>query len=210
MNFPDYFDDVPGITVFDPLAAFLGAPADGLLHYSFTDAVKLAGHACPTVASTWRCCIEALRLLYPDETPQRGDLRVELAAAEDEGVAGVIGAVAGLLTGAAGRGGFQGLAGRFARHQLLRFAAPGVSQLRLTRLDTGLAAECRINPATIPGDPAMAQLLPRLLKGIASTGEIAHFQALWQQRVARILLTPDSSELLQITLFPGRREQGPG
>ena len=53
----------------------------------------------------------ALARLYPGETPRRGEIRVELREAQDAGVAGVIAAVAGLLTGAAGPGGFKGLAG---------------------------------------------------------------------------------------------------
>ena len=45
MNFPGFFDDVPHIAVHDPLAQFLGASEDGVIEYSYTDVVKLAGHS---------------------------------------------------------------------------------------------------------------------------------------------------------------------
>lgn len=49
-------------------------------------------------------------------------MRAELRQAVDEGVAGVIARVVGLITGAASEGGFKGLAGRFGRQGLLRQA----------------------------------------------------------------------------------------
>ena len=97
-HFPDYFSRVPGITVYDPLAELLGAPADGLLRYQFSDAVRLAGHACPTVASAWLATTRALARLYPECLPQRGNIGVALAESEESGVAGVIASVAGLLS----------------------------------------------------------------------------------------------------------------
>ena len=43
------FPDTPSIRLYDPLGDLLGA-GDGHFTYTFDDAVKLAGHACPTVA----------------------------------------------------------------------------------------------------------------------------------------------------------------
>ena len=51
MQFPKFFDAAPRITVRDPLARFLGAVEDGVIEYRYADAVMLAGHSCPTVAS---------------------------------------------------------------------------------------------------------------------------------------------------------------
>jgi hypothetical protein len=87
----------------DP-AALLGAAENGLVEYSYTDAVKLAGHSCPTVAGAYLMTFRALAKLYPDCPPERGAIRVELHAAQADGTAGVTAAVAGLLTGAAGEG----------------------------------------------------------------------------------------------------------
>ena len=52
-GFPEFFDSAPVVRVRDPLAAFLGAARDGVLEYRYADAVKLAGHSCPTVASAF-------------------------------------------------------------------------------------------------------------------------------------------------------------
>ena len=50
---PDFFAAVPAIVVADPLAALLGAAEGGRLEYRYADAVRLAGHSCPTVAGAW-------------------------------------------------------------------------------------------------------------------------------------------------------------
>ena len=124
MKTPAFFDAVPPIVVFDPLAEVLGAAENGIVDYRYADAVKLAGHSCPTVACAWLMTRRALQELYPDTLPCRGDVRVELRAASEEGVTGVIASIAGLVTGAANESGFKGLAGRFGRRGLLRFGVP--------------------------------------------------------------------------------------
>ena len=62
--FPEFFAAAPAILVADPLAAFLGSARDGLVEYRYEDAVRLAGHSCPTVASTFLMVRAALRALY--------------------------------------------------------------------------------------------------------------------------------------------------
>jgi len=98
MHFPKFFDAVPRITVRDPLAGFLGTAEDGVIEYSYTDMVKLAGHSCPTVASAYMMTRAALGALYSDALPERGGIRVELRDDRLEGVAGVIANVVSLLT----------------------------------------------------------------------------------------------------------------
>jgi hypothetical protein len=191
-RFPDYIHRLPGITLHDPLAELLGAPADGRFHYRFADAVRLAGHACPTVAGAWLCTTRALAALHPDSVPQRGQLRVELGDPEDHGVAGVIAAVAGLLTGAAGQGGFKGLGGQHCRQGLLRFGVAGVQHLRFTRLDQARSVDCHLNLGAVPADPETGPLLGALLGGHATAGQRARFAALWQHRVERILCHADA------------------
>ena len=105
MQAPAFFDEVPSIVMFDALAQTLGAAQDGLIEYCYLDAVKLAGHSCPTVAGAWLMTRTALARLYPGETPHRGEVRVAMREAQDVGVVGVIASVAGLITGAAGNGG---------------------------------------------------------------------------------------------------------
>lgn len=52
MKTPAYYDSVPTIMMMDPLASALGSAENGVLEYSYVDAVKLTGHSCPTVFST--------------------------------------------------------------------------------------------------------------------------------------------------------------
>lgn len=45
---------------------------------SFFDAVKFAGHSCPTVAGAYMMTTEALKVLYPDSIPVRGNIEVHM------------------------------------------------------------------------------------------------------------------------------------
>ena len=174
------------IEVHDALAEFLGAAAGGRLEYSYSDAVKLTGHSCPTVAGAWLATVQALRRLYPGKLPERGAIRVEVRAELEEGVAGVVASVAGLITGAAGEGGFKGLAGRFQRRGLLTFGAPITTDLRFTRLDTGASVETDLVPAP-PGSPVLLLQLRRALSPEASAKDREAFATAWQARVAEML-----------------------
>jgi hypothetical protein len=188
MSYPAFYDAVARITLHDPLAEFLGAADEGLIEYGYVDAVKLAGHSCPTVAGAYLMTLKALARLYPDGTPQRGGVRIEFGTPQAEGVSGVIAAVAGLLTGAAGEGGFQGLAGKFARRNLLAFAAGNAAEVRFTRLDSGARVTVAYHPDAVPAAPELRALMPKLLAGSASDTERTEFGRLWQMRVKRILI----------------------
>jgi hypothetical protein len=188
MPFPAFFADAPAITLKDPLALFLGAPTDGMITYRYEDAVRLAGHSCPTVAGAWLMTLRALRALWPDGMPERGATEVLMDAPQDEGVTGVMAAVAGLVTGAAGPGGFKGIAGRFGRNDLLRFDTGINAELALRRLDTGVVAVASYHPELVPADPEMREKLQMVLAGSRDSEDHARFAALWQDRVKRILV----------------------
>jgi hypothetical protein len=188
MSFPEFFAAVPRLTLHDPMAEFLGAAANGLIEYGYADAVKLAGHSCPTVAGAYLMTLKALARLYPDGLPERGGIRVELNVAQADGTAGVTAAVAGLLTGAAGEGGFKGLSGRFSRRDLLRFAAGIDAELRFTRIDSAARVAATYRPEVVPASPDLQGLMPKLLAGVASAAEQTEFGRLWQMRVKRILI----------------------
>ena len=188
MNTPAFFDAVARITLHDPLAEILGAAERGRIEYAYIDAVKLAGHSCPTVAGAYLMTLKALGQLYPDGTPERGGVRVEFSASQAEGVTGVIAAVAGLLTGAAGEGGFKGLAGRHSRRNLLLFAAGNDAEVSFTRLDTGARVSVAYHPDVVPAPAELQALTPKLLAGVASDAEREEFGRLWQMRVKRILI----------------------
>ena len=189
MSFPPFFSEVPPIVMHDRLAQFLGAADGGLIEYRYADAVKLAGHSCPTVAGAYLLCSRVLAALYPDVSPERGEIQVHFRAAQDAGVVGVTAAVVGLITGAAGIGGFQGIAGNFSRRQLLGFEEldqPG--EICFTRRDNGKRLSASLHLEQVAPDPRSGPLLQRLLAGESDplVGEV--FATLWQDRVRRILI----------------------
>lgn len=188
MQFPDFFEQVPRLLVHDPLADYLGAVQGGRLEYGYADAVKLAGHSCPTVATAYVLGHRALGLLYPDAIPERGGVRVDFADHLEAGVTGVIASVLTLLTGAAPSGGFKGIGGRFSRRDLQRFGVELPLMLRLTRLDTGAAVDAGADTSRVPADPDLPGLMERCLNGAADAAERRRFGALWQRRVERLLL----------------------
>jgi len=199
MQTPEFFEAVPPIIVVDPLAEFLGAAADGLLEYRYVDVVKAAGHSCPTVAGAWLMTRKALGHLYPDSLPRRGEIRVELRRSLDDGVNGVVGAVAGFITGAANEGGFKGLGARFSRQGLLRFGVPMAGDIRFTRLDTGATIELAHRPQAVPRPKALADVMPPP----SPEGDPARrraFAIAWQDWVRTLLLDhADDPALIEVT-----------
>jgi len=188
MTFPAFYQDIPPLALRDPLAALLGAAACGHIDYCYADAVKLAGHSCPTVAGAWLMARRGLTALYGDGLPERGGIRVEFRAARDAGTTGVVGNVLALITGAAGEEGFKGLGGKQARRDLLRFGVDIPAELRLTRLDTGASVLLDYHPEAVPPAAELPPLMARVVGGVADPGEMAEFARLWQDRVRRILL----------------------
>lgn len=188
MHYPDFFDTIPRLQMHDPLADFLGAAEGGCIEYAYLDAVKLAGHSCPTVASAyWLTCL-ALRALYGATLPERGGVQVTFRDSRVSGVTGVIAKVVSLLTGATTDTGFKGLAGRFDRRDLLAFDAEQPLDIRFTRKDSGAAVDAMARLRDVPADPQMAPLMQRCLAGDASADEARRFRVLWQDRVRRVLL----------------------
>ncbi|MGE5027779.1 MAG: hypothetical protein ACM3JK_04830 [Betaproteobacteria bacterium] len=188
MNTPDFYRDAPKITLYDPLAEFLGAAEAGVLEYGYLDAVKLAGHSCPTVAGAWLMTRKALATLYGDELPVRGMIKAEFRDGQADGVTGVIANVVGLLTGATQSGGFKGIGGKFDRRNLLHFNAGISGEIRLSRLDTGMSVEVGYRPELVPSSAAMKELMQKTMMGVASPEERREFGVLWQERVRRILI----------------------
>lgn len=199
MHTPAFFEAVPAIVVVDPLAEILGAAEGGAIEYHYRDAVKLAGHSCPTVAGAWLMTRTALARLYPDDVPQRGGMRVELRQAVDEGVAGVIASVVGLVTGAANEGGFKGLAGRFGRQGLLRFGVPMTGETRFTRLDTGRSVEVAHRPQAVPRPAGLSDLMRDALTPPSDHATRQDFAKAWQGWVQTILLDhADDPALIEV------------
>ncbi|MFA5664058.1 FmdE family protein [Castellaniella sp.] len=199
MAFPAFFAEVPRITVHDGLARLLGASDDGTIEYGYEDVVRLAGHSCPTVAGAWLMTLQALQALYPDGTPERGEIDVRFADEATRGVTGVIANVVGLVTGATTDTGFKGLAGRHDRRHLMHFNADIPGEITFTRRDTGAAVAVSFSAQAIPGSPEAMPLLQKMLSGQATEEEGRQFGALWQDRVRRILTAPAQAGLVTVS-----------
>lgn len=198
-GFPAFFDDAPTITLRDPLAEFLGAAKEGLMEYHYADAVRLAGHSCPTVAGSYLMTLRALGALYGDEIPVRGDVEVAMADSRDSGTTGVMATVAQLITGAACETGFGGIAGSFNRKDLLRYDQPVEGIMAFRRTDTGEAVQTALDASVVPSDPEMQTLFPRVASQFGTPEERRRFGQLWQERVRYMLVEiPDDPRLVRI------------
>lgn len=202
MHYPEFFKAAPVITLRDPLAEFLGAMQDGIMEYHYADVVTLAGHSCPTVASTFLMLRAGLKALYPDSVPERGAIAVEFRGAAEQGVVGVMANVATFITGATHDTGFKGLGGRFDRRGLLDFGEDLGAEMRLTRTDTGRSVEVSARLDGVPMDPRVRELLPRCLMDDGDLAALQEFQILWQDRVRRLLLEhTDDPAVIQVRLL---------
>ncbi|HET9191094.1 MAG: FmdE family protein [Deltaproteobacteria bacterium] len=189
MALPDFYALAPRILMRDPLAEFLGAASDGLIEYGYADAVRLAGHSCPTVAGAYLMARAALRALYPDAPAERGGVTVTMSAPESEGTTGVVAQVFTLITGAAAANGFRGIGGRFARDGLLAYAGGDTHLVaRFRRRDTGAEVGVALDASRVAPAPDLRERMGRALAGDATAPEREAFAEAWQDRVRRLLL----------------------
>ena len=159
-----------------------------VLPITFEDAVKLAGHACPTVAGAFLLAKTAAERLFPGETAVRGDMRVTIPGPVDQGTNGPIGQIFTLLTGAAAQNGFHGLAGQFVRSQLLHFQeTEAVEPFTFERVSTQHTIQLLYSAEAIPPDFIIAELKPLVLSHRASDAQRVQFRNAWRQRVLNIL-----------------------
>ncbi|TAL91984.1 MAG: hypothetical protein EPN69_08915 [Rhodanobacter sp.] len=201
MRYPAFYDQAPVISMRDPLAALLGAADDGLIDYHYLDAVRLAGHSCPTVAGAYLMARAALRALYPDGPAERGGVDVQIPGAESEGVNGVIAQIFTLITGAAADNGFHGIAGRFVRQSLLSFSTPDDNAaLQVRRRDTAETVSVELDLAGVPAPANLRPLLGAALDPEASPQQRAAFGQAWQGRVKCLLVEhADNPEVVRLT-----------
>jgi len=200
MDFPDFYDQAPVVRTHDPFAAMLGASRDGVLEYHYVDAVRLAGHSCPTVAGAFLIGRAALAALYPDEPAERGAIAVHMPAPESEGTTGVVAQVLTLLTGAASVNGFHGIQGQFKRRGLLSFADHREGEaITFKRRDTGASVAVTLDVSPVPGDPAQGPRMAAILQNTADDSQRTAFADAWQDRVRRLLLEfADDPRVIQV------------
>jgi len=163
MKLPDYYKNIESIVLFDELAMFLGVPEDGRYEIRYEEIVKMAGHSCATVAGAYLMAFEGLKALYKNETPRRGEIKVELRDKAEEGSVGVSATVFTNITGAAGNLGFAGINGKYVRRNLLSFNTNIDGFVRFSRLDNGKSVEVNYNPANVihPGNIMMSAIGPQ-------------------------------------------------
>jgi hypothetical protein len=190
----------PSIILHEPLYDFFGFNSDGKAEFTFSDAVKIAGHACPTVAGAFLMTYQGLKALYGDETPVRGDIELLYLKSESEGVTGVIATVMGSIVGASGVGGFKGLGGQFARNNRVHFNQKITSNVAMRRIDTNKLVNIDYHPEIVSGDPRTSPLLSKILSEQATPNDMSEFQRCWNQRLEKILaLGSQKSELIKIS-----------
>ncbi len=191
----DFFKDVEPIRLSEPLAHLLGAQnPEGEFIFHFTDAILTAGHACPAVSGAYKLTAKALKALYKDELPVRGEIQVLIKGGPEDLAYGPQAQVISLITGAAGITGFKGLGGRFSRKNKLLFDPenPEFNTFIFQRQDTKAAVKITYNPQAITPDPRMNDLSPLVIKGTATEDEHELFVSLWQENVRKILLEDEN------------------
>lgn len=182
----DFFDSVESIVLKDKLGQFLGVDED--FTYTFKDVVKLSGHSCPTVAGAYLMTLKALKELYKDELPVRGEIKVELRDVKSFGTTGVLANVASFITGAKEEDGFKGLQGQYFRNNLLKYEASIRGDIKFTRLDNNKSVEIMYDLSNVTLSGFDAKLMQKGLQGVASKEELETFGTAWQERVKEILL----------------------
>ncbi len=196
--FQNFIKQVEPIKLKDPLAQTLGAftSDEAVLEYSFIDAIKMAGHICPTVTGAYVICQEALARLYEEEIPIRGEIAVNVYGEPDESVYGVMAQVISLITGAAPQTGFKGLWNKFKRKDLLKYVPekvdPEAMSFEFTRKNRNLSVLVSFYPGKIPFPVDKSMQIKKLLEKViwetADDQEQRGFQDLWLEKVKLMIV----------------------
>ncbi|MBL0703231.1 MAG: hypothetical protein JJV95_04540 [Sulfurospirillum sp.] len=187
MLYPKFYDEVEKIEITDELSEILGAFKDGKIEFSYLDIVKSAGHSCPTVAGAYLMLKDGLKRF---NNPKRGELKAYLKDDISEGVTGVISNIISQVIGSTSKSGFHGLAGKYDRRGLMYFNADISSSMRLIDRD-GKVVDIDYDPSKLLPNPKMNPLMQKVLSNGATKEEKKEFQDLWQERVEKILTSPN-------------------
>ena len=200
MEYPTFFDEIETIKLQDDLSHFLGTFENGVVEFTYLDIVKSAGHSCPTVLGAFLMTLEGLKVLYADKLPKRGEIIVEFAKNENEGVAGVIANVMTNITGATVSFGFKGIAGNYDRRVLMKFESPIISNVKFTRRDTQESVDVFYDAGSIPPSPRTSGLMQLCIHEEATPEQQKEFGKLWQQRVEAI--SKNIPKVIKVTTSP--------
>jgi hypothetical protein len=191
MHYPFFFNEVPTITLYDPLAELLGSLDKGVVTFDYLQIVQIAGHSCPTVAGAYLSTHKALSFLYENQSPLRGGIKVSFKDDLEDGVTGVISNVISHITGATDKSGFKGINNQFARNKLLFFNAKQDAPICFTRLDTNQSVFVYYDPSKIKPNENQAILMQKIMQKTATKKEKLEFGLEWQNRVQRIFKHSD-------------------
>lgn len=198
MTYPTFFDNIETIKLKDDLSSFLGAFEDGLIEFTYVDLVKTSGHSCPTVLGAYLMTLQALKALYKEEIPKRGEIKVEFQERQTQGVTGVISNVITNITGACKDNGFKGINGKFDRNHLMKFESDiGDISAKFTRVDTKESVNVIYDANTILPNPNMKILMQKIMQNQATLEDKIEFGKLWQKRVEDISKNIDKVITLQ-------------
>lgn len=205
-KFRKLIEDFEPILMKEPLAELLGAFENdsNVLEYSLAEVIKMAGHCCPTITGAYLACKKALKELYNNEIPVRGDIKIKIYGKCDEGVYGVISQVFSFITGAVASNGFDGLGYSFRRKNLMTFSNETDNQemtFSFERTDSEDKVLIEFIPQFIPFDDSeeMSNLMQKLLGGSTNKGEKNKFQDLWMRKIKNILNEIDINNWLKIS-----------
>lgn len=195
-----FYNDVEPIKLREPLAEFLGAINEGEeFVFTYTDAVKLAGHSCPAVSGAYKITQKALEALYGDEIPVRGEINVKVLGSVEHGANGPISQVISLITGAAPETGFAGLGEKFVRKNKLVFDEKNeeANTFVFTRNDNNKSVKITYHPERLPQKEEISALFTKCIVGTATEKQKEKFKELWQERV-RIVLFEEVKNLFSV------------
>lgn len=185
------YEDAEPIRVRDPVAEALTVlePNEPFV-ITYEDAVKAAGHSCPTASGAYRIAQLGLDALYPDDTPVRGEIEVTAGGPKDDPTYGVMSRIVSYVTGAAEQDGFRGLAGEYGdRQDLLHFNdfESDDPAFEFTRTDIDESIRVTYHVTDVPSAGPATQALQKLINGTATPEERDAFSEAWHGRIERIL-----------------------
>ena len=197
MKYPEFFDNLPTITLYDDLAQFLGVNEDGIIEISYLDIVKSEGHSCGIIAGAYLSALKGLEALFVEEIPKKENLKVEIRKTPTEDNSGVIGCVFSHIMGVTTNYGFGGIpTGKYNRRNSLFFGAEIDCDIRITRVDTGKSVGINYRPGKVV-DPM--EILKSAIRPDAKPEDIKSFPKRFQEMVKVIFENADEVvEVVQI------------
>lgn len=203
----EHISAVPPMMFKDPFLELLGQ-TNKPVPYFYSEVVKLAGHSCGATAGAWSMTQMAMKELYPQGLPVRGQIKITAPGPADEWFVGVFGEIFTYLTGAAPESGFPGaeFGKDYNRRNLLAYkdepsgTPPPQMVWIFERTDNGKKVSVRYEVTKVmpPTTPDRQEMSLKLVKGEATSEEAADWIKYWNDRTVYVF---DNAESL-ITVTP--------